>query len=303
MPPTPTNLLAFLALLSAAPAAVLAQDPAPAPPVVEPAPDPAAQALWGRLQAATRAPEVTEPVTAFHVVATIRVRGEGVERNDVPRAEYTYLAPNYVRFRIDAARETGRGPGKGDAAYWMREKDRVTTLAGREFSTDRDLVRRMTSIARNFVALSNPAGLELSGLELLPKRPDALPTPLRVGLAKQLDWLAFHSPDFDLFSERGAPPQGATYRVEVGVDRTSHLPRLVTVTEVPAPDAPTTTVPMLFELRDFRGVDGTTIPHAILVHTPESPQPGARFGKLPAQEVYVERADLAPELTPESFLP
>ena len=295
--------LLLLALgLGAAPQEGGTPPPAPAPVDAPPKPPaPEAAAAWGQITAAMTVPGEHRPIQAFSLRADVRSR-QGVQTNDF-KAEYRYLAPHFIRFQLEGGRETGRGPGRGDKAYWLRDKDVVTPLSGREFKADRDLVRRMTTLAQNVVSLANPAGIRTRELVL---RPEDAPPPLLpkslAGKARRLTWVEFVSPDFDLFQDEAPadPTRPRNYRVIVGADKKSHVPYLVMVHEEVVPGAPRSE-PLLFALEVYRKVDGYLLPHRIRVHNLDLGQPELAFGERAAQEIDVTFADLTPELVEADF--
>jgi hypothetical protein len=278
-------------------------------------PAPEATAAWSALVAATSTPGDHPPISAFELHAQVTAR-QGVQRNDLDEVTYRYLAPHFIRFGIGPSRETGRGPGKGQAAYWLKDGQRVTPLEGRAYQQDRDLVRRMTTIAQNVIALSNPAKLTVRKLELRAGPPPLLPAGLQWH-AERMTWIELLSPDFDLYREQppasplppSEPPEGGEpapperlFRVQIGADRKTHQPRLVVLREEGSPGE-VTGEPLLFELQHHQEVNGYVLPHLILVRGLEPSAMPAVFQESPSQEIGVVRANLAPEFAPGDFQP
>jgi len=283
--------------------------PASGPEAAPPAPSPAAQAAWEAVVKATAVPGERQPVTSFELRAHVTAR-QGVQSNDLD-ATYRFLGqggeetgPGLIRFGLGASRETGRGPGKGQRAYWLRDGKQVTVLEGREYEEDRNLVRRMTTIAGNLLSLSDPAKVRTQGLTLRENPPPAVPADLMRG--RRLTWIEFLSPDFDLY--RDEPPAGRDpaqprlFRVVVGADRKTLLPALVVLREEGLPGL-ITGEPLLFQLSDYRPVDGYLLPHGIRVWSVDQNSPAQAFQTAPGQEISVLYADLAPGLSPEDFKP
>jgi hypothetical protein len=282
------------------PAGPPAGEPAPAAPAA-PAISPEARAAWDTVVAHMTVPGERQPVTSFELRAHVTAR-QGVQSNDF-EANYRFLEPSFIRFGLGASRETGRGPGKGGKAYWLRDKDQVTGLDGREYDADRKLVQRMSTIASNLLALSDPSKIHTQSLELRPAPPPGLPPELaRV----RRDWIELLSPDFDLY--RDEPPAGRDpaqprlFRVQLGADRKNHLPALVVLREEGQPGQ-VTGEPLLFELLDYRGVDGYLLPHGIRVWSLDASSPAQAFQGAPGQEISVLYADLTPSLKPDDFKP
>ena len=312
MLPTPLLPLA-LALLQAPggpPSPPAAGDPAAAGEEALARATPEARALWERVGRATRASEGTlAPLQAFVLEAEVLTR-DGVQTNEM-RIEYRFLAPHYIRFKLPGGRETGRGPGEGRKSYWLKDGDEVVVLDGRDDAESRRLVDEMTSVARNYLALSDPSRIALVDLALLDAPPPSLPSAFarkepREKEARELVWLRVASPDFALLGGEPAPrgDQRPVHDVELGIDPTTALPALAIVRPRPSQGAlPTTARPMLIRLSKFRDEEGFRLPLTLLVHHLEPGSAPPRFAARPAQEIYVTRAELRPALSAESFLP
>jgi hypothetical protein len=275
------------------------QEPPAAPPGSAP-PSPgafpqAARALWDKVCAASGAPG-REPLRAFQLKADLLVRS-GVQNNEA-LIDYRYLAPDCIRFIRPSKDETGRFGPKPEQ-YWLKNGDKVIELSGRDFKEDRRLVDDMLALARNYVALSNPAHLNLLALEL----PPAPPADLGPALAKKtskLAWLALESPDFALVrrAESAEKPAATVYRVELGLNQ-DLLPGVAIVRERGKAVAD----PLLVEFRDYREHDGFKIPFVLLVHVLDREQTPPAFAERASQEVYVTEAALRPSLTVDDFKP
>jgi hypothetical protein len=262
---------------------------------------PEARAAWERLCTASGSAERAS-ISAFRLSARVR-RREGVQRNDLS-IEYSYLAPDCIRFMLPSRNETGRF-GPDPSQYWLRQEKEVVVLAGREYKEDRAQVDDMCALARNYVALSNPARLQLLALELTQP-----PRDLGQDLAKRarkLSWLALESPDFALVRREGPPASpGTRYRVELGLAQ-DHLPSLVVIRELAPPEggspAAAAGEPLLVEFGAFRQVNGYQVPFVLNVHTLDRSQAPPAFTADPAQEIYIGNAELQPPLTVEDFKP
>jgi hypothetical protein len=254
---------------------------------------PEARALWERMCAASGSAS-REPLAAFQLQAEVLTR-TGVQTNEA-KIDYRYLAPDCIRFMLPSKNMTGRfGPAQDQ--YWLQTRDGVVVLAGREYREDRKAVDDMLALARNYVALSNPARLELRALELVPQPSDLPPELAR--RARKLAWLALESPDFALVRgevERGA---AALYRVELGVRGEDHLPAFAIVREKGRPQAD----PLLVEFSKYVPQDDFRLPFVLLVHVLDRTRTPVAFAEKAAQEVYVTSASLRPKLTLEDFKP
>lgn len=271
--------MAFASLLLAA--CVALQSPAP-----DQGPD--ARTLFARVCAAS-GPAERAPLSAFRLVAEARTRN-GVQTNDL-EIDYRYLAPDCIRFRLPSKNETGRF-GPDEKSYWLKSADETVVLAGREYKEDRRQVDDMLALARNYIALSNPATLKLEALERLAAAPPDLGEAL-TKKTKKLTWLALESPDFALVRREGALPKG-TYRVELGID-SKDLPAAVVIRA----KADASTAPLFVFLSDYREKDGFKLPMQLHVHVKDGPS----FAEFASQEVYVKTAELRPNFTVKDFQP
>jgi len=274
----------FLAPLLLAACAAL-QSPAQAP-AETPGSD--ARALFTRVCAAS-GPAERAPLTAFRLVAEARTRN-GVQTNDL-EVDYRYLAPDCIRFRLPSKNETGRF-GPEEKQYWLKSGDETVFLAGREYKEDRRQIDDMLALARNYIALSNPASLKLEALELL----SAAPPDLGEAIAKKtkkLTWIALESPDFALVRREGTLPKG-TYRVELGID-SKDLPAAVVIRA----KSDASTAPLFVFLSDYRETSGFKLPMQLHVHVKDGPH----FAEFASQEVYVKTAELRPSFSVKDFQP
>lgn len=246
--------------------------------------------------------EAPAPITAFHLEAETRVR-DGAQRND-SRISYRYLAPDCLRFRISDDKETGRF-GRKRSEYWMKDGDEVLVLDSRDYAADRQSIEEMAALARNYIALSDPARLRIEGLHLLAGPPAELFPALR-RRARKLVWLSVSSPDFALLGSQDAARPQERYRVDMGL-RTeagpgAWTPELVIVRAVAPPGMPTRDA-VLLRLDDYRPTDGFRIPFRIAVHHLAAERLPPVFAEEASQEAAVLRANLRPELGVADFRP
>jgi len=259
---------------------------------------PEARALWQKVCAASG--EATrEPIRAFQLRAEVLTRsapGSGVGSNEAT-IDYAYMEPDCIRFVLPSKRETGRF-GPAQEQYWLQDGEELVVLAGRENKESRRSVDDMLSLARNYVALSNPARLNLVGLEL-PGAPPADLGPELAKLFKKLSWLALESPDFALVRRDDPAPKGGTvYRVELGLGEGA-LPSVAIIRERDKAGAD----PLLVEFSKYEDHDGFKLPMVLKVRVLDRTQPKAVFAFDPSQEVYVKTAALRPKLTVADFQP
>jgi hypothetical protein len=253
-----------------------------------------ARALWERVCAASGEAQ-REELRAFHLTADVLTR-QGVQTNEATHIDYRYLAPDCIRFALPSKNETGRF-GPAPEQYWTRTSEGVVVLTGREYAQDRKSVDDALTLARNYVALSNPARLRILKVELLAAAPTGLGKEL-VSRTRKLRWLALESPDFALLRGELAREAPAVYRVELGL-REDFLPAIAIVRERGNPGAD----PLLVEFSQYQEKDGFKLPFQLRVHGIDRTQAPASFAERAAQEVYVTAAALRPSLTVEDFKP
>ena len=261
--------------------------PASATPVDE------ARLEWERVCTASGDP-AREPLKAFQFQADVRTRN-GAQVNDA-RIDLRYLAPDCIRFVLPSRNETGRF-GPAPEQYWVQTPDAVVVLAGREYKEDRRKVEDMLSLARNYVALSNPARLNILALELMAAPPADLGEPLAKRFRK-LRWLALESPDFALLRDEMGRQKQAVYRVELGLN-VDHLPAVAIVRERGRPE----TEPLLVEFSQYQAQDGYKLPFQLRAYALDRRQRPPVFQEEAAQEVYVTSASLRPKLSVADFQP
>lgn len=284
-------LALLLAPLSFAPAALAQEAPAQSESVLRAGAE--ARALWERVCAASGDAR-REPLRAFQFRAEVLTRS-GVQSNEA-KIDLRYLAPDCIRFLLASGNETGRS-GPAPEQYWMQTSESAVVLAGREYKEDRKTVDDMLALARNYVALSNPARLNLMGLELLATGPADLGQEL-AGRFKKLRWLALESSDFALLRGELAREAPVVYRVELGV-RADALPAVAIVRERGKP----ATDPLLVEFSEYREQDAFKLPFQLRVYALDRAQMPPVFAAKAAQEVYVTSAVLRPALTVADFQP
>ncbi|MEZ5980276.1 MAG: hypothetical protein R3F34_18970 [Planctomycetota bacterium] len=297
---------------------------------------PSAVATWRAMVAAIGAAEQTAPITSFDMSLSLLTRSgrRGLdphpETHDVD-TRVQYLAPPFVRYSLSADVETGYGP----SGYWLKDKDEVRSLRGRDYQTDREQVMQVRSLCVNFLAVSDPSQLRIASLVEFPRCP-IRGLPERPGFDfKRMKWLRIVTPDFQLVEElqpkvtdTNAGHQGAMYQVFFGLDEQTNLPRCAHVVRLPAkrtaptdgsadgadasapPPDPDMPFEQLILLDDWRASAGASqskerLPHRLLVweRLPQHPL-FANFLAEPDREVYVkDGSSLRPSFTPTDFEP
>jgi hypothetical protein len=294
--------------------ALLLQNPAPPPlPGAKPAPAPVAappekplvpgaipegagpeeRVLWQQLCRAALPPNTTRvPLTGFDLVLDAQIRNATNQSNEAQSLRYRFQVPDRVRAMTEHGKELLHGP-KGDFILDPARKEVVPLAVGREGEQDRRQLSEIQDLARNFLALSDPAALRIAELKLGSVDPQLLPEKLRAS-ATGLVWLEILSPDFRL--------QGASgmVRVKLGLRRDKGLPDLCLVgPDKPGPGAAPTT---LIQALDYREKQGLVVPHQLALYSFD--EPGRRFQPQPALEVWLKReSDLRPNFAPATFEP
>ncbi|MCC6407192.1 MAG: hypothetical protein IT453_08500 [Planctomycetes bacterium] len=225
-----------------------------------------AKELFAKLVAATHVDPNAPSPSGFDLTFQGEAHPTPRQSNDFPKTRYRFDPRGWVRLTILAS---GRERMSGPQGMFVVDGKEVVKLSGREHDEDRRQVREELSIAKNFLALSDPKNLRVAKLEKLASAPSVLPSNLAAGAAK-LEWLALESPDFRLFQSVTAAAD-ANWRVELGLDPTTHLPKLGSVTELgnaaasgagagPGAKSMVAESAMLVEFRRYQALDGLQIP-------------------------------------------
>lgn len=269
--------------------------PAPAAAVATaPATDPAARALWDAVVAAA-AGKSSARATAF-VVEFEATRYSGQTQSNDVDATYSYLEPGYVRMALVSGRQRLRGPD-GD---WLIDRAGATRLAGKDFKQDKLELDETVAVARTFAHLTDPRGLTIESLARMAAPPPGLPEKLRAGAAA-LDWLRLESRDF-----RGPAPKplGSASEVapidvlELGVERTTRVPRAAVLTD---PTAPHNAIAL--GLEGAIEVDGFRVPERVTAWKIDGTLAPPAFGARQTLDLWFKSGTLKPKLTREDFLP
>lgn len=305
------------------PATLGASEPKPAasdellPGVLPADTSPEARAAWAKLLKAL-APETAEAAAridsfdlSIHTRVMSRTDTGAVQPNDF-KARYRYLGPGFVRTTLLSENlDRMRGPD-GDWLLDPKKADAVK-LAGEDFAQDRRELGQTLSLARNYLALAEPAQLRIRSLKLLAAPPAGLPKFGKDGAPKdsalpraaELVWLALESPDFQVVETKKSkePPM---YRVQLGLDKESGLPLLATVwqDERGAMVAETAVLVDLIGPKQFRRIDGRLVPVWFQLHDAQLPSSPFAFQPTWRASVFVmDGSRLRPKLTADDFRP
>jgi hypothetical protein len=240
------------------------------------------------------------PIRAFDLLFEGRVYSGENQTNDLD-ARYLYLEPGHVRMVMKSGRERMRGP-KGD---YLIDKSGVYPLRGREYAEDQRELDETVAVARLFVGLSDPGRLRLASLEVLPAPPPRLPEAV-AKKAAELDWIVLLSPDFRRHQD-GA--RATLDRVELGLERESHVPVLAVVTHPTDPHSA-----VLARLKDYQPLDGYRVPYDVTTWriAPDQAATGPAagissqrlaFAAKPAIRLWLKEGRLRPRLEPADFEP
>jgi hypothetical protein len=195
---------------------------------------------------------------------------------------------------------------RGARGDFLVDKSGVYPLKGRDYAEDRRELDETVAVARLFVGLTDPGRLRLASLALLPAPPANLPEPL-VKKAAELDWLVLESPDFRVHADG----RTATLdRVELGLERETHVPVLALVTD---PADPRSAV--LARLENYQPLDGYRVPWKVATWRVADGQAAAgpaagdaqrrplAFEPKPAVRLWLVEGKLRPALEPTDFEP
>lgn len=261
-----------------------------------------ARELWERVLQASFAHGERRPVTAFDLALDVRYKASIEKTNDFPNMRYLFLAPGYVRVFTGNQREEVRGP-EGD---WLidRKRNETVRLTGRENAEDRRQLDETLSIARNFIALTDPGSLRILSLSVLERAPEMLPQS-KAKRASELAWLELRTPDFRLANAKPRSAEGSPIvRVDLGIDRKDAWVEFVLVVrDVAGFDLDESSV--LIQLENPLLIDGLRVPQQILVFGVDATRRPIMFQAEPGSDLYLKAKSsrLRAELSPGDFLP
>jgi hypothetical protein len=238
-----------------------------------------AKALWQKLVAATRVDPLAAKPTGFDLTFEGEAHQAQRQSNDFPKTRYRFDPSGRGSVRLTML-ASGRERLFGKDGAFLLDGKEVVPLTGREHAEDRRQVNQELSIAKNFLALTDPKSLRVAKLEKLPAPPSVLPKPL-VAAGAKLEWLAIESPDFRLFQSTSVAPN-ANWRVELGLDAATHLPKLVSVTEIGLATMQAESA-MLVDFRRYQALDGFQVPAELETYGVDpalSPWKYSRFSTL-----------------------
>lgn len=260
--------------------------------------DALSRASWQALVDSMRSPK---PMQSFQLAFNMRYRSPEKKQTNDLKLYFSYLAPSFVRSKLESGRTLLRGP-EGD---YLIDGDEVLKLVGREFTEDKKQLDQMASIAGNFVGLTNPVALRLVDLDLIEGAPTSL-HPQHKSAADKLTWLQVTSPDFYVYSDiaPGTEAGPVLYRAQLGIDnetRTVHM-ALIQRVHQGAPDVASSTFVKLSMHRERAKL---AVPHSIELHSLDPNTLPARFRRKPDAQLGLDpkRGRLHAELLPEFFLP
>lgn len=282
---------------------LLLQDP-PAPPSAPAVPaapttDAAARATWDALAKATLD---EKPVTAFDLAFHLRVRPDDVQTNDL-RARYCFLSPGFVRVELESGREHLRGPD-GD---YLIDREEVLKLVGREATEDKKQIDEAVGVARNFLALTDPARLKPRTVQPATAPEHLLPVVLRER-ASSLRWISITTDGFHLLSSQAPLPEGAR-RVQhalLGLDPKDPVLELALVVEdtLDSDGAPLASPSqVLLDLRRSAVLDGFQVPRHLRVHGLDPATQTPIFRTKPSYELWLRGGTLRPKFKADAFRP
>ena len=256
-----------------------------------------ARTAWENLVKAARG-ESTAPISAFQLKFDATVYSGDKQSNDGVTV-YKFLAPDCVSMVLASGRERMRGRS-GD---FLVDKSGVYSLKGKEYKEDERELGETLAVAKLFVGLTEPSRLRLASIEVLAVPPAGLPES-QTKRAAELEWIALTSPDF---LARAAGSKETLDRVEIGLDRSAHLPVLAIVTDPARPESA-----VLAELDKYQILDGYRVPYEVTTWRVAPAQPGAPvnsasgrppFSPRAAVKLWLIEGSLRAKLEPKDFEP
>lgn len=255
--------------------------------------------LWQALCAAALAKGATRtPLTAFDLWLDVTINSSSNQTNEATTLRYRYQAPDRLRAMTEHGYELVRGP-KGDLLIDPKRNLKEALAVGREGDEDRRTLEEILDLARNFVALSDPAALRIAEMKLGRVEAALLPEELRAS-AVELKWLELRSPDFRLprGSAQTASAPGGLVRVRLGLRKDKPLPELCIVSG----EQPGAQLSTLIRVPEYREKQGLLVPWQLRIHGLD--ESGSRFEAKPALLIWLKKdSDLHPSFAPEIFAP
>jgi hypothetical protein len=250
-----------------------------------------------------------QPIRSFELSFYLRQRDPNHPQVNDLDLSFSYLVPGYVRAVLESGRTLLRGP-RGD---FLIDDAETVSLVGREGIEDREQLDQMASLARNFVALSDPRSLRIVELSLEAETPSGLPSRY-ARETKGLSWLRVVSPDFFLGGSQprpaGTPPP--LYSVALGVDAETREIRFAVLHErkqkLEGEKQVATLVAetaMLVRLGEYTDRNGFHVPHSVRVFGLDLGVQPTRFSSSPTSELTLRkrRGSLRAGLRPADFQP
>lgn len=271
-----------------------------------PGTSPAASAAWTAVLERSGA---GQPIRSFELSFYLRQRDPNHPQVNDLDLRFSYLVPGYVRAVLESGRTLLRGP-RGD---FLIDQQETVSLVGREGIEDREQLDQMASLARNFVALSDPRSLRIVELAVEPNAPGGLPSRYQKETSG-LSWLRVVSPDFFLSGSEarpaGTPPP--LFSCALGIDSESREIRFAVLHErrekLVDDKQVATLVPetaMLVRLGEYTDRNGFHVPHSVRVFGLDPKVLPARFSSSPTSELTLRkrRGSLRAGLRPTDFQP
>ncbi|MFT5200171.1 MAG: hypothetical protein ACI87O_002846 [Planctomycetota bacterium] len=296
--------------------------------------------LWGEVLAASRIKKAegpTPPVTSFDLTFDVRLRTQPNAPSNDEKVNFLFMdqGRGYLSAEFqNSHRRTIRGD-QGDHLFDGKE---WVSLQGREDQESRRELNRWVAIARNFVALTQPAAVRLIELKELTPLEQALVTEpasdeirketaplLRVkfgdgrflslpnaklqNVAKGLRWLEVTSPDFRLFDSGDRLPgtPASAYRAMLGLDKDGRV-RLAQFHENHG-GAVRLQGALFVEIKSWKELpNGYVLPKEINTFRSDATRGDTTFEALPAMGLwlftrYARINPKSPKLKPANFAP
>jgi len=259
----------------------------------------AAKDRWEKVLAATRVPGLpAAPIEGFDMQFEVQANGNEFD------AHYRFKAKEgYLYFRTPRSKRVMlRGP-KGD---YLIDEGVAEKLGGRGNQVGPKQLDEWTSIARNFIALTNPKAMRIVSLKTLAGM--TLPMPeLRddlTQLAKHLTWLEVRSPDFRLYDVEGPGKHTEVFRALLGLNQETGAVELAVLSE-DHKQAGLHYSTMLVEIPRRNQLNGYVVPGRLKIYKVQDGRGVVRkFEKYEAVDLSLkEGGSLRPTFDPKVFEP
>jgi hypothetical protein len=197
----------------------------------------------------------------------------------------------------------------GPRGAFLVDRKEVVPLRGRDARADLKTLLEWVSIARNYLALTQPERVRLIALRALEGPEFELATAELRELAAKLDWLEVRSPDFHLYSaSEESASRTAVFRARLGLERAGEGNRggklVLAILHEERDGQPDPESLQVIHVRRHQDLDGYRLPAELALWRAADALPRGRMTTSPYAELWLKPGgDLNPGLTAEDFVP